>query len=174
MRSLTQLAGNQATTAVVQREAKAERKPSIFLEVTGSKQGKFGGKSGATSIAGVDVTGMIPAADFSFKLKAPRRKGDKVREGAVDRPPVTFTKATDETTPKFAQAIEENEVLEFKVLWFDSDARGIQQQTKSMLFNGCSMEGFDDSGAETISFVYSGYSMGVGTVETASGESAKK
>jgi type VI protein secretion system component Hcp len=97
--------GNRASAALMRDATKAEPTAakvhtSVFMTIEGEKQGKF---KGSTHIKGREDA--IQIHDYKLGMTAPRDTQSGQATGARQHQGISFTKALDDASPQFMQAL---------------------------------------------------------------------
>jgi type VI secretion system secreted protein Hcp len=172
--------GNRASASLM-REAATQQpvakagQTQVYLTIEGEKQGKF---KGGTNQRGRE--GAIPIHKYKIEMSAPRDAASGQATGKRQHHGITFTKAIDDSSPQFMQALTNNET--FKSVKFEFVKPG--PDGKEVVFQTVTLEGAQlgdwtqevegGEDAESVLLVYQKITLGSGGGTTATDDWAKK
>jgi type VI protein secretion system component Hcp len=119
--------GNRASASLMREAAPSSSSTAsspgrgdkqAYIRITGEKQGKFKGSSG---IKGREDD--IPITTYNMGIKSPRDAASGQATGKRQHQGVSFTKALDETSPQFMEAMASNETLKEVTITFYRPSR---------------------------------------------------
>jgi type VI secretion system Hcp family effector len=168
--------GNRASAALMREAGTAtptasKTHSSVFVTIEGEKQGKF---KGSTPIRGREDA--IQIHDYKMSITAPKDKQSGQATGARQHQGISFTKAIDDASPQFMQALTTNEALKSVTFAFvkpGPDGKEVQYQTVTL--EGAQLASWtqeDDS--EAVTLVYQKVTVSSSGGTTASDDWAKK
>jgi type VI secretion system secreted protein Hcp len=147
----------------------------VFITLEGEKQGKFKGSSKQKG-----REDAIPINKYKLEVSSPRDKASGQATGKRQHQGITFTKAMDESSAQFLQAMTTNEAL--KNVKFEFVKPG--PDGKEMVFQTVTLEGAHladwtqevegGEDAESVLLVYEKITLGSGGGTTASDDWAKQ
>jgi type VI secretion system Hcp family effector len=148
--------GNRATASLMREATTAtpqasKTHTSIFVTIEGEKQGKF---KGGTHIKGREDA--IQVHDYKMSITAPTDANSGQKRGARQHQGISFTKAIDDASPQFMQALTNNETLKSVTFAFvKPGADGVEKQFQTVTLENARLTGWtqeDDS--ESVMIVY--------------------
>jgi type VI secretion system secreted protein Hcp len=171
--------GNRASAALMREAAPSPVAKAglthVFITLEGEKQGKFKGSSKQKG-----REDAIPINKYKLEVKAPRDVASGQASGKRQHQGITFTKAMDDSSPQFMQALTSNETLKnVKFEFVKPGADGKEMVFQTVTLEGAHLadwtqevEGGED--AESVLIVYEKITLGSGGGTTASDDWQQK